>query len=136
MKKISFEERANVRKYLFHNVKLVPIDVSEVNVYGEVLTKDGEYLSAPAYCTEKFFAEELEEVWYKIENDAPFDENDDGPWMDNPKYYERGMVVTLDSGKEIADYIFDGWCNLYPRPEASPKITTKDCHRSVCKIFG
>lgn len=120
MKKITFEERLGKMKYLYllHTVTPIPVEAKELTDDG-IITTEGEVLPFPFY-DEKgtFFCEKIKGQWYKIEEDIGIDDGAiDGPWMDNPYYYDHGYVVVLEGITDEENYIFDGWCNLYPRPK-------------------
>ena len=125
MKKITFEERLGKIKYLLHTVTPIPVEAKELTDDG-IITTEGEELHF-AFYNEKgtFFCEKVEGQWYKIEEDIGNDEEAiDGPWMDNPYYYDRGYVVVFEGTTDKENYILDG-CNLYPQPKTKRKSSRR-----------
>ena len=118
MKKITFEERFGKRKYLLRTVTPIKVEAKEETEDGIITTEDEELLF-PFYDVKgTFFCQKIEGQWYKIEEDIGIDDTDiDVSWMDNPWYYDHGYVVVLEGTPDEKNYIFDYWCNLYPRPK-------------------
>lgn len=137
MKKVSFNERRGIRKYILHESVPTPINVVEISDDGWTLKTDtGELLEPPCYDNKgDFFALKMEGRFYKIEEDIGFSEEHDGPWDEDPFLYEKGMVVTLEGTEDEKEYIFDGWCNLYRRSNGEKGDLAKDCHPHVALFF-
>ena len=137
MKKVKFEKRHGVRKYILHDITPIPVNiVEELNDGWIYKTDTGELLDAPGW-NEKgtFFARKLEGKWYKIEEEIGLDDDHMGPWDEDPFLYDKGMVVTLEETEDEKKYIFDGWCNLYPRPNGETGVLVEDCHPHVALLF-
>ena len=148
MNKVKFEERHGVRKYILHDITPIPVNiVEELDDGWTYKTDTGELLDAPGW-NEKgtFFARQLEGKWYKIEEEIGLDDDHSGqkpewffdtmgPWDENPFLYDKGMVVTLEGTDDEQQYIFDGWCNLYRRPNGEKGTLAEDCHPHVAMLF-
>lgn len=136
MKKVMFEERKEIRKYILHNAIPVPINVIDISEDGMVKTDTGEILDLP-FCPEKgeINAYKLDGKWYKIEEEIGVNEDHMGPWYEDPYLYDKEMVVTLEGTEDEKDYIFDGWCNLYRRPNGEKGALADDCHPHVALFF-
>lgn len=116
MRKVSFEERKEINLYLLHKSVPQPIEVVECDEYGTVKTSDGRYFSAPCYNElGEVFAQNFGDKWYIIEEDHGLYEDHMGPWFEDPFWFEMGVVVTLEGTPDEENYMFDGWCNLYPK---------------------
>lgn len=137
MKKVSFEERKGIRKYILHDSTLIPVNIVKISDDGWTYQTDtGELLSAPSYNAKgEFFVEKIEGKFYKIEEDIGYCDDETKPWDESRKLYDLGKVVTLEGTEEEAKYMFDGWCNLYPRPNGEKGTISSDCHPSVKLIF-
>lgn len=137
MKKVSFNERHGVRKYILHDCVPEPINIVEVLDDGWTYKTDsGELLDAPSWnAKDSYFAQQLEGKWYKIKEEEGIDDDHMGPWDEDPYLYDKGKVVTLEGTIDEQQYIFDGWCNLYPRLNGELGSLTEDCHPHVSLFF-
>ena len=137
MKKVSFSERHGVRKYILHDCTPEPINVVEISDDGwEIKTDEGEIFNPPFYSEKgEINAYQLEGKWYKIKEEIGIDDEHMGPWDEDPYLYDLGKVVTLEGTEDEQQYIFDGWCNLYPRPNEERGQLARDLHPHVALFF-
>ena len=139
MKKVSFENRNGVRIYILHEFPVEHVNVVKVSEDGwSVITDTGEEITTGRTFLEKgeVFIERMENEWYKVQEDLGYDKEHTGPWMDDPYLFDLGKVVTLEGTEDEQNYIFDGWCNLYPRPEGERGPLANDIHPHVALIFS
>lgn len=117
MKYAQFNDPKEIRinGHIFHNVAVAKIDV--VKQDGEyVICSNGEILNSCPFYPEKdaFYATRIDNQWYKAQDPIGFDEDrDNGPWFENPWYYDNGFVIYLEEGDE-KNFVKDQHGIVYP----------------------